>query len=382
MPDFNATVLVATHNRRHCLPRCIESILGQRLQARQIIVMDDGSTDGTVEAIAPFRDRLEYYWKPNRGKSAAINDAMERVAGDYLWIFDDDDVALPTALESHAQAFSKYPAAGFTYSSFYSGKADSAGALSIVSEQSVSDVPEAMIFVELLFGNFTRGQPATVVKTHCYREVGPFNEKLLRSQDYEMLLRLSRRFAGIPVTDFTFIKQIDTDVRMPGKSVIRAGDRGALWLAHDRMIFRELYGELAPSDYVPERASNDGLTASEDRLFRLRRMAMMARRDFWNQALEDLSAFVSSLAGAERAELTAEESRLLKLATAPRYGGAVPNLSSDEHATLRRIASGPRFASIRASLRQGVWRSAATSLRRRRLASLARLLPLTLSLLP
>src|SRR3989338_4269347 len=93
------TVLIPTFNRAAFLAECLDSLLSQTLPATQILVANDGSTDNTLEVLKPYRNRIDYTETPQLGKPSAINFAMDKVTGDYLWIFDDDDVCLPDALE-------------------------------------------------------------------------------------------------------------------------------------------------------------------------------------------------------------------------------------------------------------------------------------------
>ena len=97
----SVTVIIPTYNRAHLLRQALDSIFRQTLTPSQVIVTDDGSTDDTREALRGYYDRIEYLPQAhNRGKAAALNAALPRVRGELVWIFDDDDVALPHSLDS------------------------------------------------------------------------------------------------------------------------------------------------------------------------------------------------------------------------------------------------------------------------------------------
>ena len=101
------TVIVPTFNREKFLPECIDSLLRQTVMPDQILIVDDGSTDGTGTVASSFPAPVEYYRKENGGKSTALNFALKHCTGDFVWIFDDDDIAHPTALERFLAAFER-----------------------------------------------------------------------------------------------------------------------------------------------------------------------------------------------------------------------------------------------------------------------------------
>ena len=74
MPLISAAII--THNRAHYLPDAIASVLGQTVRDFELIVVDDGSTDATQDAVAPYLDRIRYVRQENRGKAAARNAAV------------------------------------------------------------------------------------------------------------------------------------------------------------------------------------------------------------------------------------------------------------------------------------------------------------------
>src|SRR5687768_15720087 len=113
---LSCTAIVPTYNRAQYIGEAIESLLAQTRRPDQIIVVDDGSTDGTLSVLDRYAGRIEIVSKANGGKATAINMAIPRATGGCIWVFDDDDVALPDALERHLHALEQDGQAGFTYS--------------------------------------------------------------------------------------------------------------------------------------------------------------------------------------------------------------------------------------------------------------------------
>lgn len=97
------SVIVPVYNVRFCLEECLESILGQSYADLEIILIDDGSTDGSgavCDAYAARDERIRVIHQPNRGLSAARNAGLEIARGEYISFVDSDDYLLPDALET------------------------------------------------------------------------------------------------------------------------------------------------------------------------------------------------------------------------------------------------------------------------------------------
>lgn len=93
------SVIIPTYNRKDYVQEAIDSVLAQTYTDYEIIVVDDGSTDGTGEALqARYRDRIRYLWQENRGESLARNRAVDLAQGDLVALLDSDDRWMPRKL--------------------------------------------------------------------------------------------------------------------------------------------------------------------------------------------------------------------------------------------------------------------------------------------
>jgi glycosyltransferase involved in cell wall biosynthesis len=109
------SVIIPTYNRRDILVFSVESILKQTFPVLEVIVVDDGSTDGTREEVElrlkrePFwRDRVRFIYQSNRGQSAANNSGISIARGDWLGFNASDDIWLPNKLEMQFRALEKF----------------------------------------------------------------------------------------------------------------------------------------------------------------------------------------------------------------------------------------------------------------------------------
>jgi glycosyltransferase involved in cell wall biosynthesis len=97
-PTFS--VVIAAYQAEATIDECVASALAQTMPPLEVIVVDDGSTDGTARALTAYSDRIVYVRQENRGKAAAVNVAARRAEGEFVSILDADDVYEPTRLEA------------------------------------------------------------------------------------------------------------------------------------------------------------------------------------------------------------------------------------------------------------------------------------------
>jgi GT2 family glycosyltransferase len=106
-PTF--AVVIAAYQSEETIAAAIESALAQTRPADAIIVCDDGSTDGTAAALAPYHDRITLIRQENAGAAAATNSAARTTDADFIVILDSDDVYRPERLEAIAELATQRP---------------------------------------------------------------------------------------------------------------------------------------------------------------------------------------------------------------------------------------------------------------------------------
>ena len=117
--SYQISVIIPTYNRKHTLPRALDSVLAQSFQPFEIIVIDDGSTDGTFEwiiseypsikLIEPFNGPKPLKGYSPNGVSAARNAGTKVAKGDWIALLDSDDEWLPDKLAKQVQALKENP---------------------------------------------------------------------------------------------------------------------------------------------------------------------------------------------------------------------------------------------------------------------------------
>jgi len=105
MPKPLVSILITAYNAEKYLGEALESAVGQSWSRREIILVDDGSTDGTADVARQFSSRgVTVVSKENRGQSAGVNTAYEHCHGDYIQYLDADDLLVPDKIERQLAA--------------------------------------------------------------------------------------------------------------------------------------------------------------------------------------------------------------------------------------------------------------------------------------
>jgi glycosyltransferase involved in cell wall biosynthesis len=115
------SIIIPAYQHARELPTCLRSIFAQTLADFEVILVNDGSTDRTEQAIEPWRDRLVYVEQPNQGANAARNRGFQESRGQYLFFCDADLVLQPDCLEAMLKTLNKHPEASYAYCSFRYG---------------------------------------------------------------------------------------------------------------------------------------------------------------------------------------------------------------------------------------------------------------------
>ncbi|HLS48323.1 MAG TPA: glycosyltransferase family 2 protein [Gemmatimonadales bacterium] len=310
------TVLVPTFNRAAMLAECLESLLAQTLPPTQILVVNDGSTDETPEVLARFGDTIEVLEVSQGGKAGAVNAGLARVTGEYLWVFDDDDVALPDALERIVAPLEADRELGFTYGMYAPARSRPDGRIGPAEGTSwLPNTGKAGMLPSLLLGNYMGGA-ALFARTACYRELGGLSPELIRSQDYDLAIRMVRRFRGAQVEGPPFYLYRKHDgLRGDARTRFGAAESRHRWLEYDQIIFRRLREELPITAHLPPGAD----AGREIRHALIHRMVVSAFKLMYPEARADLAAIAEL---DDSAPLTPDEKGLLVLLirTEPYYG--------------------------------------------------------------
>lgn len=184
--DLLVSVIITTFNRKHLVGRAIESVLAQTYRKIEIIVVDDCSTDGTVELIKNYNDKVKYIRnKNNVGLSASRNVGIRASSGEYLSFLDDDDELLPEKIALQIDLF----LANKDVDVVYCGSIKK-------NKEFILEKPAKLkghIFPQVL-SSCPNAIHTLLVKRECFDVIGLYDEDLNSHEDHDLWIRLSTNF--------------------------------------------------------------------------------------------------------------------------------------------------------------------------------------------
>jgi glycosyltransferase involved in cell wall biosynthesis len=185
----DVTVVIPTHNRSEMLAMTLQSVLWQRDVDLEVIVVDDGSSDGTTELLSSNADDRLLVLRHDRalGVSAARNEGIAHASGEWVGFLDDDDVWAPDKLIRQLDAAIS---AGRKWA--YTGKVNISASLEIIGGH--PPPPPEVVAREIFRWNAVPGGGSNVViHRDALAEAGSFDVRLRNTEDWDMWIRLAKR---------------------------------------------------------------------------------------------------------------------------------------------------------------------------------------------
>src|SRR5947209_17616672 len=187
MPESGlVSVIIPCYNQAHFLHEAIESVLAQTYSNREIIVVNDGSTDSTAEVAGRY-SAVRHIYQENAGPSAARNTGLKETSGEYLVFLDADDRLLPEALEIGVDCLRQHPECAFA--SGHSRFITADGSFLSKSEQPYITHDH---YLELLRGNYIWCPGSVIYRRSVFEIVKGFDTSLGAAEDYDLYLRVTR----------------------------------------------------------------------------------------------------------------------------------------------------------------------------------------------
>jgi glycosyltransferase involved in cell wall biosynthesis len=365
MNPITVSVVLPTYNRAQYLRAALDSVLAQTRPPDEIIVVDDGSTDETATILADYAGTIRLFRQANAGKPAALNYAIPRAKGSHIWLFDDDDIALPHALASHVDFLQKNSEVDFSFSENFTFDGDGDIWDRTRWRRGASpDLSEDTLLVALM-KRCTLVFQGLLVPARCFQTVGLFDESLVRAQDYDMLLKLARRFVGRATGQTTFVWRNHTGERGGAGERHADSDRAAVFRKYERRIFTSVWQEFALTEYLPAKAqaSAAALSEADHAAALLARSDIMFRHDLFHQGAQDLSEALARITmhGPELATAMAVTTRAADVAD-PVF---IPGVRLRSRCLARAIR-GPYRKRLMACARKGCYWSIRRALSKRR----------------
>ncbi|MBW8010755.1 MAG: glycosyltransferase [Chloroflexi bacterium] len=186
------SIVIPTYNRGHYIFECLQSIWDQGYQDYEILVVDDGSTDNTLEILQPLIEnkKVKLLHQTKSGAAAARNKGVINATGELIAFLDSDDIFYPSKLKKQAEYMDQHPSVMILHSNF--NKFDDFGndlGTKYTSFFSGHIYPEILLYWEMLMAT-----SCVIVRADLFNEIGLFDEDLTSAEDLDLWARIARKY--------------------------------------------------------------------------------------------------------------------------------------------------------------------------------------------
>ncbi|WP_412978234.1 glycosyltransferase [Nostoc sp. UIC 10607] len=208
--NFNTvmiSVIIPAYNSEKTIKETIQSVLNQTFTNLELIIINDGSQDSTLDVIAEIQDsRIKVFSYPNAGGNISRNRGLNLAVGEFVSFLDADDLWTPDKLQSQLKALEENVTAKVAYSWTNYIDENSEFVLSGTHFTANGDVYE-----KLLVTNFLENGSNPLIRRESLIELSGFDECLSAAQDWDMWLRLACKFDFICVPSAQILYRISAN---------------------------------------------------------------------------------------------------------------------------------------------------------------------------
>lgn len=192
------SICMPTFNRKDYLKQALNSIFAQTYKDFEVLVVDDGSTDGTEEMIKTVGYPVRYYWQENRGEAASRNRLIELARGRFITFLDSDDLLMPDAIERMMNVMEAESGEVVVYGPY----------LRIDEYGNICGRCKRKLYsghvTRYLFQDVFIHSCGSMFSKKALEEAGGFEESLPLCADYDLWLRLSLKYPFVALSEPTF----------------------------------------------------------------------------------------------------------------------------------------------------------------------------------
>lgn len=209
---MNLSIIIPLYNKRNSLRNCIQSVLNQTYKKFELIIVDDGSTDGSEEVVKEFSDdRIRFERKENGGVSSARNRGVKLAKNPWIAFLDADDIWAEWHLETIVHLFESEPLAlvlSTSIDTFVSSQGVESKLNSVSKEFNhylIKDLHKDWLEKKQVICS-----SSAVVHISCFARVGYFREDLIKGEDTDFWARLFEHFTFAKTDMITAFYRIES----------------------------------------------------------------------------------------------------------------------------------------------------------------------------
>jgi len=232
------SICIPTYDRKYYLKETLSSILAQTYKDYEIIMVDDGSTDGTGEMVKNSGYNLRYYWHENQGEAATCNKLVKFAQGKYISFAHSDDLLYPDSIERMVNAAIAETEDVVVYGSYV--RIDEH---SNVCGRSKKKLYSGYITQRVFEDNIVHAC-GSMFPRKALEEIGGFDTSLRVCQDYKLELQLSLKYRFIALNKPTFMRRRHSGNTSNNSFANRKAELDVL---------TDFYYNMGGKDVIPER---------------------------------------------------------------------------------------------------------------------------------
>ena len=189
------SVIIPVYNGEKTIRETIESVLTQTFRDFELIILNDGSQDSTLDIVSSIQDsRLKVFSYPNAGLATSRNRGTFHAVGEYISFIDADDLWTPDKLETQLKALQDNPEAAVAYS--WTNYIDESGQF---LRRGGYLTANGDVYAKLLVVDFLENGSNPLIRRQALIQVGGFDESLPAAEDWDILLRLAAQYSFVAV---------------------------------------------------------------------------------------------------------------------------------------------------------------------------------------
>ncbi|MGF1459659.1 MAG: glycosyltransferase family 2 protein [Leptolyngbyaceae cyanobacterium] len=235
----SVSIVIPTYNAEKTIADTVGAVLAQTFSDFEVIVINDGSTDATLEHLETYTDpRLQIFSFENAGPQKSRNRGLEKATGEFISFIDADDMWTADKLELQLAALKNNPQASVVYS--WTDVVDETGEF---YRRGGYATKTGDVFLDLLLANFVENGSNFLAYTAAVASIGGFDEAIVAGQDLDIVLSLSRQYL------FTVVPKVQVLYRKSKKDESWSSSIKRARTGIDQVLDKHLLNHAELKDY-------------------------------------------------------------------------------------------------------------------------------------